>query len=63
VLLDDATRFVSRARGAGADATLEVAEGMPHIWTFFESFLPEAGAAIQCAGEFVARHCGEPALR
>lgn len=63
VLLDDATRFVSRARAAGADATLEVAEGMPHIWTFFESFLPEASAAIQRAGEFVARHCGEPALR
>jgi acetyl esterase/lipase len=63
VLLDDATRFVARARDAGVDATLEVGEGMPHIWTFFESFLPEAGAAIARAGEFVARHCGEPAMR
>jgi acetyl esterase/lipase len=64
VLLDDATRFAARASDAGVDATLSIGEGMPHIWTFFETFLPEAGEAIEHAGRFVARHCaGEPALK
>ena len=56
VLLDDARRFVSRATDTGVDATLTIGEGMPHIWTFFESFLPPARDAIEQAGTFVARH-------
>jgi acetyl esterase/lipase len=57
VLLDDATRFVGRAGEAGVDATLNIAQGMPHIWTFFESFLAQGRDAIEQAGQFVARHC------
>jgi hypothetical protein len=40
----------------GFDATLNIGEDMPHIWTFFESFLPRAREAIDAAGAFVARH-------
>lgn len=57
-LLDDSTRLVERARGAGVDVTLDVWEGMPHVWQFFVSFLPEAQQAIQKAGEFIQSRCG-----
>jgi epsilon-lactone hydrolase len=57
VLLDDAKRFAARANEAGVETTLTIGDGMPHIWTFFESFLPEAREAIARAGAFVARHC------
>ncbi|GBD14461.1 Monoterpene epsilon-lactone hydrolase [bacterium HR25] len=55
-LLDDSTRLVERARRAEVDVTLEVWEGMPHVWHFFVSFLPEAQQAVQKAGEFIQRH-------
>jgi epsilon-lactone hydrolase len=61
-LLDDARRLDERARNAGVDATLDVAEEMPHVWHVFASFLPEAQQAIDRLGSFVRRHT-EPAAR
>ena len=57
VLLDDAKRLAVRAQAAGVDVTLKVADDMVHIWTFFESFLPEAQAALDQIGQFVTAHC------
>jgi epsilon-lactone hydrolase len=52
VLLSDASRFVEKAKAAGVPATLEVWEGMQHVWQYTASFLPEARRAIHNIGEF-----------
>jgi monoterpene epsilon-lactone hydrolase len=53
VLLSDSTSFAERARTAGVDVTLEVWPGMPHVWQFTASFVPEARRAIVKIGEFI----------
>jgi len=52
VLLSDATRLVEKAKEAGVQATLEVWDGMQHVWQYTASFLPEARQAIQNIAEF-----------
>lgn len=55
VLLDDSTRLAERARAAGVDVTLEIVAGMPHVFQFFASVLPEADAALGRAAAFIVR--------
>lgn len=52
-LLDDAHRLAKRAREAGVPVTLDVFDGMPHVWHVFASYLPEAQEAIDQIGIFV----------
>lgn len=52
-LLDDSTRVARKAKKAGVDATLEIYEGMPHVWQLFHRFLPEAKAAAEKAAMFL----------
>jgi acetyl esterase/lipase len=49
---DDALAFAEKARAAGVDVTLEVWDGMVHLWHNF-SYLPEAQEAIERIGRFV----------
>lgn len=53
ILLDDATRFAQRAEEAGVDVTLEVWEGMLHVWQVFSPILPEAREALAVIGKYV----------
>ncbi|WP_158924606.1 alpha/beta hydrolase [Acidisphaera sp. S103] len=53
VLLDDSRRVVEKARLAGVDATLRVWPGLPHVWQFFATILPEGRAALREAAAFV----------
>ncbi|WP_327352909.1 alpha/beta hydrolase [Streptomyces sp. NBC_01304] len=62
VLFDDSTRLYVKAAREGVDATLEVAEGMPHVWQIFADFLPEAAAAIENLGRHVLTHVPEGAV-
>jgi epsilon-lactone hydrolase len=55
VLLDDALRFVDRARAAGSDASVGVFPGLWHVFPAFPG-LPEARDAIAELGGFVRRH-------
>ena len=55
-LLDDSTRLADRARHAGVDVTLNVADDMYHMWPIMSSFLPEARNAVQDIGQFVRNH-------
>jgi acetyl esterase/lipase len=52
VLLSDCTRFVEKAKQVGVPATLEVWDGMQHVWQYAARFLPEAREAIQNIGRF-----------
>ena len=54
VILDDSTRFASRAREAGVDVTLEVWDEMPHVWHAFAGLLPEADQAIAGIGVWLS---------
>ena len=56
VFVGEARELSARARAAGVPVTLDVAEGMPHIWHVFASFLPEGQRAIDRVGTFFAQH-------
>lgn len=56
VLLDDATRLAARSREVGVKATLEIWDGMFHVWQAFGNILPEARRAIARIGKFVHVH-------
>ena len=55
VLLDDALRFVDRAREAGSDASVGVFPGLWHVFPAFPG-LPESRDAIAELGAFIRRH-------
>ena len=54
--LDDSVLFAERARAAGVDATLEIWQGMIHVFQQFPDELVEARAAIDSIGRFLTRH-------
>ncbi len=56
VLLSDSTRFAEKARAAGVEVTLEIEEGLIHVWQMFPA-LPEAQSAVGRIGAFIARNC------
>jgi acetyl esterase/lipase len=56
VLLDDSTRLTKRAAEQGCDVTLEIWDGMPHVFQGFAPFLPDASEAIANIGNFIRRH-------
>ena len=56
VLLDDSTRLAEHAAEQGCEVTLEVWNGMPHVFQGFAPFLPEASEATAKIGEFIRQH-------
>lgn len=56
ILLSDSTRFADKARKAGVDTTLEVGEGLVHVWQMFPG-VPEAETAIDRIGAFITNRC------
>ncbi len=54
-LLDDSTRFVSRARAMGTQAELKVWQVVPHCWQILP-WLPEARLSLNEAAEFLHAH-------
>ena len=55
ILLSDSTRFAEKATEAGVDVTLEVEEGLIHVWQMLPG-VPEAERAVGRIGAFIARH-------
>jgi acetyl esterase/lipase len=53
VLLDDSRRVAERARAAGVDVTLEIGEGLIHVWQLFGPSVPESVEAVDRIGAFV----------
>jgi len=55
ILLSDSTRLAVQAKAAGVNVTLEVWEGMMHVWHFVAGILPEGRQAIEGIGEFIGQ--------
>jgi len=53
ILLDDAIRYVNKARDSGSPAQLQRWEGLLHVWQIFAPELPEANQAFENIGEFI----------
>ena len=56
VLLDDSKRLAKHADKQGCDVTVEVWDGMPHVFQGFAPFLPQATEAIANLGNFIRQH-------
>ncbi|MFA6239396.1 MAG: alpha/beta hydrolase [Candidatus Hydrogenedentales bacterium] len=56
ILLDDSTRLAARAKDAGVDVTLKIADDMIHAWHYFAPLIPEGEEAIAEVGEFIRAH-------
>ncbi|MEL7025018.1 MAG: alpha/beta hydrolase [Pseudomonadota bacterium] len=52
LLVSDSTRLAQQARNAGVNVTLEIEEGLIHVWHFFP-MLPESKAAVDRIGAFI----------
>jgi epsilon-lactone hydrolase len=54
MLIDDARRYVSRAREAGSPVTLQTWNNTLHVWHIFNPEFPEALEALAEIGKFLA---------
>ena len=55
-LLDDSRRIAARAKEAGVDVQLEIAEGQIHVYQIFANRLDEAVSAIDRLGQLIQSH-------
>jgi acetyl esterase/lipase len=46
VLRDDAVRLAAGARAAGVDSTIDLVDGMPHVWHLFAGALGAADDSL-----------------
>tara|TARA_B110000014_G_scaffold117074_1_gene80374 strand:- start:110 stop:454 length:345 start_codon:yes stop_codon:yes gene_type:complete len=53
LLLSDSTMLAERAKEAGVEVDLNVAEGMWHVWQFLSPWLPEARGALDEAATYI----------
>lgn len=56
ILLDDARMVAEKARAAGVDVTLNIWQGMWHVWQMLSEFVPESKAAVEEIGRFLDSH-------
>src|SRR5690606_23428407 len=61
-LLDNATRVAEKAKAAGVDVTLSIAEGMQHVFPFLAGNAPEADAELTAIAKWYA-NCPRPTSR
>jgi len=57
LLLSDSERFADAARAAGVDVTLELGDGLPHVYPLADG-TPEAAHATDEIGRFLRAHHG-----
>jgi monoterpene epsilon-lactone hydrolase len=53
ILLDDSTRLQENLKTAGVNSTLEIWDGLWHVFQIFAPFVPEAQISIDKIGEFI----------
>lgn len=52
ILLDDSVRLAEKARAAGVEVELALADGVPHVWPVFHRLLPEGRRALEDVARF-----------
>lgn len=57
-LYSECVLLAERARAAGVNVTLQIGEGMVHVWQAFARILPEARAFIDDVGRFIRDQTG-----
>ena len=60
ILLSDSMRLAESARQAGVKTTLDVWEGMWHVWHFFAGQMPEGKRAMRIVGTYIRSHLKHP---
>jgi monoterpene epsilon-lactone hydrolase len=60
ILLSDAVRLYQAVAGGGGMATLDIYEGMPHVFQSMVPFAPESRTAIRRAARFFEDHLRAP---
>jgi epsilon-lactone hydrolase len=58
ILLSDSTRLKEKLEKAGVEASLEIWEGMWHVFQAFAPYAPEAEQSIQKMGKFIKEKAG-----
>jgi len=58
MLVDDARRWVNRARAAGSPAQLQTWAHMVHVWQLFHAELPQGREALEAVRRFIAQTDG-----
>jgi len=53
ILRSDSQRLSENARQVGVSVSLEIWEGMWHVWHMFAGLMPEAQRAIDRIGRFI----------
>ena len=56
LLLDDSRRVHDKIQGAKGESRLEIYDDVFHCWQMMDGFVPEAGAALRQAAEFIREH-------
>jgi len=56
ILLDDSISLAKQAKGAGVDVTLEIWEGMTHVFHNFGDNLPDSKKAIENINKFIQKN-------
>ena len=59
MLFDDAVRYVNKARAAGSPVSLQVWQGMIHVWHIFVASVPEAEDAFKEIETFLKKQSHE----
>jgi len=62
ILLDDATHLAEQAHRAKVNVTLEVWDGMFHVFQLGAGFVPEAQKAVDNVADFLRHHVGTKKL-
>lgn len=52
VVRDDSIEYTKNAKAAGSEVELEVYDGLPHVWQFFNWYLPEGRDSLLKITEF-----------
>ena len=53
ILLDDARRYVNKARASGSPVRMQSWAGLMHVWQIFNPEVPEAVEALEEIGKFL----------
>jgi epsilon-lactone hydrolase len=56
LLLDNSRRIHDKIQQAGGTSELEIYDDVFHCWQMLDGFIPEAGAALKSAAEFIKSH-------